>query len=185
MRNLLILLILIGCGVVNAAPSGECEGTPNKAVTELPNPLNIWGQILCTPYGHIITNREGWIWTNPGGYSPVMIPSQMVRKKPKPLGNHSYFTEIEMTTLAGEDAEKAIELFQTGFDSSESTPTVYSLNVVSISGKSLSFQFFDFGNNIQWGMWCNRGCDLNSRFMMLNMNKSPNKALQSTDSGGD
>lgn len=162
----------------NAELAGDCEGTPKSAVTSLPEPLNKWGQIVCTPYGHIITNKDGWVWSNPGSYSPVMIPSQMVRSKPEPLGNNSYFTKIELTELTGKEADKSIALFETGFDVSESKPRVFSLKVKSISGKVLGFKFFDFGNS-QWGMWCNKECDPNSKFMLLNMVKKPNKSSNS------
>ncbi len=163
----LIIMVLLSTNV-NASPAGECNGTPGSAITELPQPLSNWGQILCTPYGHIITNQEGWIWTSPGSYSPVMIPSQMVRANPESLGNKSYFTKIEMVYLTGKEAEDSIKLFEEGFDTSETKPKVYSLEVVSISGKKLRFRFYDYGN-FQWGMWCKKECDPNSKFMMLNM----------------
>ncbi|TVO70086.1 MAG: hypothetical protein FHK78_16540 [Sedimenticola selenatireducens] len=158
----------------NAALVGECEGTPIDAVKELPNPLSEWGVIACTPYGHIISNKEGWIWSNPGGYSPVMIPSQMVRSNPEALGNKSYFKEISLKELRGEAAASAIEVFRTGFDKSPEEPRVYSVKVVSVSGKELGFQFFEFGDH-HWGMWCNKKCNPDSRFMILNMDKKPNK----------
>ena len=154
----------------NAEPAGDCEGTPKSAVTSLPEPLTKWGQIVCTPYGHIITNKEGWVWSNPGNYSPVMIPSQMVHSNPEPLANESYFSNIEMNEVSGKEAQEYAELFEKGFDTSESEPRVYSLNVASSSGKSLDFMFFDYGNSL-WGMWCNKECDPNSKFMLLNMAK--------------
>ena len=157
-----------------AEPMGECEGTPKTAVTTLPIPLANWGQVVCTPFGHIITNKEGWVWSNPGSYSPVMIPSQMVRSNPEPLANESYFTKVEMSELSGIEADEAVMIFEKGFDTSGTKPTVYALNVVSVSGKSLGFKFFDYGDS-QWGMWCNGECDPHSKFMLLNMANGPNK----------
>lgn len=155
---------------MHSEPVGDCDGSPKAAVMSLPAPLNNWGQIVCSPYGHIISNKQGLIWSNVGSYSPVMIPSQMVRTGPKELGNESYFTSIEMVKLEGAEAKSSIELFETGFDKSPTSPSVYSLVVTSISGKKLSFKFFDYGDS-QWGMWCNKKCDLNSKFMILNMAK--------------
>jgi len=157
--------------VTNAAQVGECEGIPTDAIIELPNPLNEWGQLVCTPYGHIITSKDGWIWMNPGGYSPVFIPSQMVRDNPETLGNKSYFTSIGLDMLEGNEAETAIEVFEHGFDKSPDIPNVYSVRVISVSGKELGFNFFEFKEH-RWGMWCNKKCDPNSRFMILNMNES-------------
>ncbi len=176
-------LIMVGAFFLslygNASPVGDCSGTPEQAVMVLPSPLSEWGKIACTPYGHIITNKEGWTWSNPGSYSPIMIPSQMVRSNPEPLGSKSFFTEINMVAVTGQQALDAIKLFEAGFDSSETAPTVYSLTVSSVSGKELGFQFFDYGDS-QWGMWCNKECNPNSKFMLLNMAKRPNKTSNPT-----
>tara|TARA_R110001592_G_scaffold235022_1_gene492859 strand:- start:216 stop:728 length:513 start_codon:yes stop_codon:yes gene_type:complete len=170
MKILYTFLLLLFSASVLAAPAGDCEGTPEGAILELPSPLNNWGQIACTEYGHIITNMDGWIWSNPGAYSPVMIPSQMVRRNPEPVGNNSYFTKIEMNQLGPEESNEVIELFEAGFDSSGQPVKVYNLSIASISGRELSFMFLDYGES-QWGMWCNNGCDPQSKFMLLDMEK--------------
>ncbi|MBD1559865.1 hypothetical protein HC752_23330 [Vibrio sp. S9_S30] len=170
MKYLFLVLISIMSFSVNSNPVGDCTGTPKDAITLLPSPLNNWGQIVCTPYGHIISSKQGYVWSNVGTYSPVMIPSQMVRTNPKSIGNKSYFTSVEMDLLQGDDAVSSAKLFESGFDKSTSTPKVYSLRVKSISGKELGFKFFDYGDS-QWGMWCNKSCDPNSKFMILNMAK--------------
>lgn len=170
-RALLIALSLCALRAF-AAPVGDCAGTPSEASVELPSPLSEWGALVCTPYGHIIANRVGWIWSEPGAFRPVMIPSQMVRSNPEPVGNRSYFTKIEMLPVSGEEADAAIGEFEAGFDASDLRPAVYVLTVVSISGESLSFRFFDYGE-AKWGMWCNRGCDPDSRFMLLDMTRKP------------
>lgn len=134
MRYLGLLGILLLSGAVNASPVGDCEGMPEEAITELPSPLSQWGVIVCTPYGHIISNKEGWIWSNPAAYSPVMIPSQMVRNNPEPLGNKSYFTRIEMTPIKGDEANASIKLIEPEFGPSEEKPKIYRLEVRSVSG---------------------------------------------------
>ena len=173
MKSTLVIILMFVTYNAFASMQGDCAGTPKEAVTELPAPFDKWGQIVCTPYGHIISNKEGWIWSNPGGYRPVMIPSQMVRSNPKAVGNESYFSEISLKQLIGEEAESAVEIFEQGFDKSPKAPKVYSVKVVSISGKELGFQFFEFEKH-SWGMWCNKECDPGSRFMILNMEKEPN-----------
>lgn len=156
----------------SAAPIGDCGGTPDDAVMELPAPLSDWGVIVCTPHGHIISNREGWIWSNPGGYSPVFIPSQMVRRNPEPLGNKSYFTNIVMTDVTGTpEAEAVWKLLTEKFDQSEKPEKVYFLDVDSTSGKQLSLYFFTSpGGPHLTGIWCpNSQCRADSFFMVLDM----------------
>jgi hypothetical protein len=169
MRFVALLLLAIW-GSAARAQVGDCSGTPKEAVTKLPAPLGDWGQVLCTPYGHIITNLEGWIWTQPGGYSPVMIPSQMVRNNPEPLGNKSYFTEITFTRVRGNEFTDTYKVFNEGFADDAQTTTGYRLDAKSVSGKSLKLYFFETGDSI-WGIWCSKECDPTSRFMLLNMKK--------------
>lgn len=165
---LFVFLIISNC--VAADPVGDCAGTPTEAIVALPPPLDSWGQIACTPYGHILSNKEGWVWSRPGGYSPVFVPSQMVRDNPEKLGNESYFTSIRMTEVHGNEFQAAYTSFHDGFDKDERLPSGYRLDVTSISGKSLKLYFFDYGDSI-WGIWCRDTCDPDSRFMILNMTK--------------
>ena len=161
----------------HAQPADDCAGSPAEAVTKLPAPLSNWGQVMCTPYGHIITNLDGWVWTQPGAYAPVMIPTQMLRKNPEPLGNKAYFTQIAFTRVEGKEFETAYSAFIKGFDDGGEKTTGYRLDVTSVSGKTLKLYFFESGDSI-WGIWCAKECDPMSRFILLNMNKKPNKALQ-------
>src|SRR5690606_11073218 len=97
-----------------------------------------WGVIVCTPYGHIISNHEGWIWSNPGGYSPVFVPSQMVRSNPEPLGNTSHFTKIDFVEVPVTDhaAGDALEALLDGFPP-EPISKVYRLSATGSLGRSL------------------------------------------------
>ncbi len=69
------------------ALDNDCEGTPPNAVMTLPAPLSKWGRVSCTPFGHILTSHEGWVWVLPDGASSVLIPSQLGVQSPRPLGN--------------------------------------------------------------------------------------------------
>jgi len=162
---------------VYATPVGDCVGTPPDAIIELPPPLNEWGQIACTPYGHLIGNKEGWIWSYPGGYAPVFVPSQMVRTEPKELGNKSYFTNIKMTKVDGKEFQEAYSAFHADLDPKETIPVGYRLDVTSVSGKTLKLYFFDYGNSA-WGIWCRDECDPKLRFMILDMAKRPGNVPQ-------
>ena len=169
-----IFLFAVGLTSYNsfAAPVGDCIGTPSEAIIDLPSPLNVWGEIACTPFGHILSNKEGWIWSYPGAYSPVFIPSQMVQSNPAELGNKSYFTSIKMTNVEGVEFEEAYSSFHSGMAKDEHLPVGYRLDTTSVSGKSLKLYFFDYGD-FSWGIWCRDACDPKSSFMVMNMTKQP------------
>ena len=167
---LLALVSLIHCP---PAKAGECAGAPPDAVMKLPLPLSKWGTLICTPYGHIISNKNGWIWSRPGANSPVFFPSQMVRESPSKLGNNSYFTKIEMHQISGDEFEKAYQAYHSGFAQENPLPKGYRLDLTSNSKKELHIDFFEYKTSV-WGIWCNKStCDHDSIFMVLDMSHRP------------
>ncbi len=168
-KYFLLALILVSSQSI-AAPVGDCAGSPGDAVVELPVPMATWAQITCTPYGHVIEGHAGWVWSQPGSYAPVFIPSQMVRNNPEEIGNKSYFTKIALSKVTGYEFVKAYEAFHVGLDQDKVLPIGYRLDLKSVSGKTITQYFFDFGD-LAWGIWCNDGCDSGSRFMLLDMKK--------------
>jgi len=165
--------VVIGFWAIAApARAYDCAGTPPNAVMTLPEPLAAWGALVCTSSGHIITNKEGWIWTHPGGYAPVSFPSQMVQTVPSALGNKSYFTRIDMTKVDGDEFQMAFSAFHEGFAPDAEQPTAYRLELTSVSGQMLKVYFFDYNVRV-WGISCPDKCDRSTRFMLLNLNKAP------------
>jgi hypothetical protein len=145
---------------------------PVDAAVELPAPLATWAQITCTPYGHVIEAHAGWVWSKPGSYALVFVPSQMVRNMSEEIGNKSYFTKIVLSKVSGDEFEKAYETYHRGFDQDKVMPIGYRLDLTSVSGKAITQYFFDYGSFV-WEIWCNNDCDSSSRFMLLNMEIRP------------
>jgi hypothetical protein len=171
-----LALLLLSLAIVPSAraaqPQGDCSGTPSTAAMELPRPLSEWAAIVCTPYGHIISNHEGWIWSRPGGYVPVFVPSQMVRNNPEAVGNASYFTSIDFKELPLSEpgAVKALAALEADLPA-EPASKAYRLAVSGSLGRSLVLYFFQLDTSI-WGIWCGKdgdACTSDSKFMLLDM----------------
>src|SRR5947207_10738507 len=124
--------LLLWMATIGSALADPCAGSPTAAVMKLPSPLDKWGTIVCTPYGHIISNHEGWFWTQEGGYYPVFVPSQMVRDNPARFGNKSYFTAIELARVQGEEFNRAYEAVHVGFAPDKVLPDGYRLDLTSV-----------------------------------------------------
>jgi hypothetical protein len=157
-----------------AASEGDCNGSPEDAVLELPSPLSDWGRVVCTPYGHVIASQEGWIWTYPGAMAPVFVPSQMVRSGPKNLGNGSYFSRVSFDQMALDDdlTVKALTALDSGYKASKPSKA-YKLTAKSSLGTTLSMYFFQTRDSI-WGIWCDdagKGCNSDTGFMVLDARK--------------
>lgn len=143
-----VLMLVLAHSSIWAVPVRDCTGTPADAVTKLPMPLAVWGKITCTPFGHVIEANDGWIWSSPGAYSPVFMPSQIVRANPEEVGNKSYFTKISLTKVTDDASRTAYEAFNKGFGTDEISPVRYRLDLTSVSGKTITQYFFDYGNSI-------------------------------------
>ena len=164
------LALMVGSGmtVSRADDLGEeCMGTPLDAVMMLPSPLREWGQINCTPYGHALVSRDGWVWASLDDGKKVRIPSQIARGKLAEIGNESYFTSIRETPVEGEDRADTAAIFQDGLDLKGDLSNVYRVELTSVSGHLMVVYFFDFGS-FAGGMWCpDNGCVPESRFLIM------------------
>jgi hypothetical protein len=151
----------------------DCTGSPAEAVMTLPAPLNKWGQISCTPYGHVLAPAGNWTWIWPDGSGTVFIPSQLVMSNPQLLGNRSYFTRIEVTRVTGAEYDEAYATFREGLDLREVPPDAYRADLTSVSGKVMKVYFFDY-DSFAWGMSCpDNNCVQDSRFIMLDRTREP------------
>jgi hypothetical protein len=164
------LAVAIGCGMpVSRADDRdeECKGTPMDAVMMLPAPLRKWGRIDCTPFGHTLASRDGWVWASLDDGSKVRIPSQLSRGKPAEIGNASYFTAIHEKQVNDDDRANATEVFEDGTAVKGDASNVYRVDLTSVSGRNMTLYFFDFGT-FAGGMWCpENGCVPESRFLIM------------------
>jgi hypothetical protein len=187
MANLRLALFLLIAAIAasfpaispRAAADDDCAGSPPEAVMMLPAPLNKWGQIACTPFGHVLSSHEGWMWVFPDGVGTVFIPSQMVIDNPAPLGNTSYFTKIEIKKVTGGEFEDAYDLFRQGLEQGAAKPDGYRVDLTSISGRTMRVYFFDY-DTYAWGMSCpDNFCVRDSRFMVMDKAHKPQARMPS------
>ena len=148
-----------------------CEGSPKSAKLDVPIPANKYLHIVCSKYGHILHPTKGWFWTQPGGFSPVYYPAQMVRSDPEESGNKIYFENIEVTEL---NPELVVEKWgQLGmmFDSNDPTPKKAMEVIASTStGSSHIIYVFEGG----WGWSCSHSCENKTVFLMIS---NPNQEV--------
>lgn len=170
---LLVLTVVAPEAAVPGVAVTDCTGSPAEAVMTLPAPLNKWGQISCTPYGHVLAPAGNWTWIWPDGSGTVFIPSQLVMSNPQLLGNRSYFTRIEVTRVRGAEYDEAYATFREGLDLREVPPDAYRADLTSVSGKVMKVYFFDY-DSFAWGMSCpDNNCVQDSRFIMLDRTREP------------
>jgi len=158
--------------VSDAAPAHDCAGSPADAVMNLPAPLSRWAQIVCTPFGHMLASRKGWMWLAPD-LDPVFVPAQSMDKNPEQLGNKIYFTKIDIARVKGDEFDAAYRIFHEGFDDSEVKPDGYRVDMTTVMGSTIHMYFFDY-DTYAWGMSCPADkCDPDTRFMVLDRSTPP------------
>lgn len=163
----------IGMGSTRANDETDCTGSPSEAVMTLPAPLSKWGEVACTPFGHVLTSRKGWAWVLISAKRPVILPSQMVDEMPQPLGNKSYFTAIAVQRVTGQEFAAAYETLHGDLDPHETLPNGYRVDLASVSGKKMLLYFFDY-DTYAWAIECPNGsCSRGSRFMILDQDHMP------------
>ena len=175
---LVLCAVTIAAGLKATMPAialegHDCASAPADAVMQLPAPLSKWGQIACTPLGHMLTSREGWIWIMPDASGTVLIPAQELEKAKESTSAESYFIRIDVTQVKGEEYDSAYGTFHIGFDDKEVKPDAYRVDLTSASGRTVRMFFFDY-DSYAWGMTCpDNKCDVDTRFMILDKKNRP------------
>src|SRR2546423_1163556 len=156
-----------------ALENHDCSSAPPDAVMTLPAPLSKWGQITCTPLGHMLTSHAGWIWIMPDASGTVLIPATELENAEKAANSESYFTKIDVVKVKGDEFDSAYRTFHIGFDEKEVRPDAYRVDLTSESGRTFRMFFFDY-DTYAWGMSCpDNKCDSETRFMILDKNNRP------------
>ena len=170
-----LLLVFSGLVVAQDGILISCADSPKDAVLTLPAPLNHWGSVYCTKYGHAVAAKERWIWSFPGAFSPVHLPAQMVRQNPKEVGNAAYFKLISLEPLVGSAADDAAARINETLGTRSDSPVAvaYRLTLQNQDSGSHVVLFVQTVEEVKegkglWGLWCNESCKDGMPFMLLN-----------------
>ncbi len=152
-----------------------CDGAPPDAVLKLPAPLDRWGQIYCTKFGHSLAAKEHWVWSFPGAFAPVHLPAQMVRSQPKEVGHAAYFKAVELVPLSGSDADDAAAKLTKalGAKPDSAIANAYRLTLTNQAEQKHVVLFVQTVGEVKdgksfWSLWCDAECNGGMPFMLLN-----------------
>jgi len=168
-------LLSSGLGFAQESVLIPCEGASSDAVLKLPAPLDRWGQIYCTKFGHSLAAKERWIWSFPGAFAPVHLPAQMVRSEPKEVGHAAYFKGIELVSLSGRDADDATEKLtkSLGAKPDSAVANAFRLTLTNQIEQRHVVLFVQTVSEVKegkglWALWCEAECKGGMPFMLLN-----------------
>lgn len=125
--------------VLSTAKQASCEGAPDFAVLDLPEPVSQWAVIECTNSGHSIAAPEGYTWLAPNGQpftfsafafadvKNLQNPHQFIFTEASHRELRSLFADTarDMLTKAGGQASSQLQPWQ--LDVRASSMTLYNL----------------------------------------------------------
>ena len=148
--------------------TNTCEGAPDAAVVVVPELIHGIAAVHCTIFGHVIAGPEGVLWNYPGGFSPALVPAQMLGSEPEVVNHDYYFETIEARVLGADEADAAYSGFLEGFDErDDAAPKVIELSATNQEGIEQKVYFFSVSENSVWGYTCQPICTPEVPFMVL------------------
>jgi hypothetical protein len=170
MKRPRLLALLAASLPLPVLADGACQGAPTEAVLAVPAPADKLVRVACTKWGHMLAPATDWMWTKPGGISPVFFPAQMVQSGPKDSGHRDHFREIRARELS---AKQALEKWQPiGALFGEQSPAdLRALEIVAINQDRQAHTIYLFSKN--WGYACTPECSVATAFLLIHRERRP------------
>ena len=146
----------------------SCDTSPKEAKLSIPEPANKLVHVICSKYGHLIHPVKGWLWTRPGGFTPVFFPSQWAKSNPDEVNNNTYFKKIEVHELNKDKAEGKWSIVGNMFDKEE-LPDLKALEIIAVNNNDNTHTIYVFNNG--WGYSCSPECKSTNSFLLISQNK--------------
>ncbi len=146
----------------------SCDTSPKEAKLSIPKPANKLVHIICSKYGHLIHPVKGWLWTRPGGFSPVFFPSQWAKTNPTEVNNNSYFKSITVHELNTDKSKNKWSVVGSMFDDKEQSD-LKALEIIAVNNNDNTHTIYIFNNG--WGYGCSPECKSTSSFLLIGQNK--------------
>lgn len=147
-----------------AAAAGECAGAPPEAQLSVPAPADKLAKVACTKWGHMLQPTPDWLWTKPGGITPLFFPAQMVQSSPAASGHEDYFREITVRELVREDALEKWR-FISGLVGAQLPEGLKALEIVAKGKANTGHTIYFFNTN--WGYACSPECKVEHAFLLV------------------
>jgi hypothetical protein len=141
-----------------AAEEPSCKGAPNDAVLTIPEPVDVWAKIVCTPSGHVVTFTSSYGWFSHKSKKLISFSAQP-EKIDANTGKHDfYFTKITVEKLSEAIGKVLADAYMpeiyfslTGYDVPAEVPVMYDVTFINNKGQRLGLNFFvyrkeTFGN---------------------------------------
>lgn len=177
-----IALLLISSRVHAQAPEDldiPCSEAPETAIVSMPPRLQDVAQVICTPYGHLITSADGQYWTYPGALAPVMLLAYLDVDEAAPvIVNHArHFTRIEARDIAAADMARHLGA-QDGLSPPPPDATIVGLEIVAVNQDNVEQRIILLNDGrSRWGYLCEPACKPKESFLALDFRKPQTPAV--------
>ncbi|MEW5889575.1 MAG: hypothetical protein AB1768_11125 [Pseudomonadota bacterium] len=170
MTALRLLALLAVFSPLSVLADDDCQGAPREAVLAVPAPADKLVRVACTKWGHMLAPAAGWLWTKPGGISPVFFPAQMVQSSPGDSGHRDHFREIRVRELPPKEALEKWQPIGALF-AAKSPADLRALEIVAVNQDKQAHILYLFNKN--WGYACSPECTVNTAFLLIHRERRP------------
>jgi hypothetical protein len=141
-------------------PATDCAGAPSSALTFVLPPLGKWMGIFCSPSGHALVPKPGYLWVNKNAGVWMFFAHSV--DKPTPLSNKhaSYFIYPGYThgRLSGDQLEFAYKILEANSRVKEKFEQAWYLTMQSNRNLFYTFYIFMNGDGPEWIVACVNRC---------------------------
>jgi hypothetical protein len=146
-----LLTLLASSAHALAAEEPSCEAAPKDAVLAIPEPVDQWAKIACTPSGHVVTFTPSYGWFSHSSKKLISFSAQPERDSAYSGKHGYYFTKITVEQLSDGVGKVLAEVYMpeiysslTGYDVPAEIPVLYDVTFVTNKGQRLGLNFFAY-----------------------------------------
>ena len=169
--NITLCIFLVSLFTTNSeakSPWLECGKEQSKLTGEISN----WGEVKCTKFGELITAKNGWVWSLPGGYKPIYLPAFSNEPTKELQDKYRKFKSIKFSIISNSESKTALSEFRSYFSgASDTKPSIYKLTMLKASNDKIEVYFFKSKYNEIWGFTRTPEWKPNHPFMVINREK--------------
>ncbi len=155
MKLLLTILVLLFSSNV-FSQSVNCEDAPSDAVVELPNPINQWSVIFCSPKGHVLAGVDGIVWVTKNNSSFMFRANRKVTSES--TQHSSYFKKIAHRKLSEKHKLNTNKMLAEVTGNEDQNLQPWQLDMLSNKGLLYNIFFYEKKGKVEHILGCINQC---------------------------
>src|SRR5450830_46995 len=141
-------------------PAIDCADAPSSALTFVLPPFGKWMGIYCSPSGHALVPKPGYLWVNKNAGVWMFFANSVDKPAPLSSKHASYFVHRGYThgPLSGDQIEFAYKMLEANSGVKDKFEQAWYLTMQSNRNLLYTFYIFMNSNGPEWIVACVNRC---------------------------